>query len=49
MNMSMGGYGMYVWSAYGITLMVFAIHLVLTLKEKRRVKKFIKDYLDYES
>jgi heme exporter protein CcmD len=42
---SMGGYGLYVWTAYGITLSVFAINIGLVFLEKARVKKISKHYL----
>lgn len=42
--LTMGGYGVYVWSAYGITLGVFGINLIIDLRERQRVKKIIKQY-----
>jgi heme exporter protein CcmD len=43
--LAMGGYGIYVWSAYAITLMVFGINLVASFFEYRRVRKTIRHYL----
>ena len=43
--LNMGGYGLYVWTAYGITLSVFAINLFFTLKEKKQIKKIIQHYI----
>lgn len=40
--LTMGGYGIYVWPAYGITLCVFVINLFLTYKEKKQIKNLIK-------
>lgn len=40
---SMGGYGVYVWTTYSITLIVFGINLLTTLREKREVKKILKN------
>lgn len=40
----MGGYGLYVWPAYGITLFVFGINLFLALYEKRQAKKMIAQF-----
>ncbi len=40
--LSMGNFGWYVWPAYGITLVVFGINLVLSLREKTQVKKIIR-------
>lgn len=39
---AMGGYAMYVWPAYCITLLVFGINLFSSLKEKHKIKAFIK-------
>lgn len=46
---NMGGYGIYVWSAYFITLTVFAINLLLTLNEKKQIKNIIRHYLKSQS
>ncbi len=35
----MGGYGLYVWSAYGITLVVFAYSIIRPILMKRAVIK----------
>ena len=43
--LNMGGYGVYVWPCYCITLFVFAINIYTTLREKRLVQKTISDYL----
>jgi heme exporter protein CcmD len=43
--LAMGGYGAYVWTAYGITLLAFAINLVLGWREKIQVRKIIRQYL----
>jgi heme exporter protein CcmD len=36
---AMGGYGVYVWSAYGITLAVFALNVVMNYREMKMVRK----------
>jgi heme exporter protein CcmD len=41
---SMGGYSLYVWPAYFITLLVFGINIFFTLNEKKHIKKLIKHY-----
>ena len=41
----MGGYGIYIWTTYSITLLVFALNLLFSFQEKRRVKKIIQHYL----
>ena len=38
---NMGGYGVYVWSAYSLALFVFGMNLYLVMSEKRKVKKMI--------
>ena len=40
--LSMDAYGIYVWSAYSITLIVFSINLFLAMREKNAVKKIIR-------
>jgi heme exporter protein CcmD len=45
MNINMGGYGLYVWSAYGITFLVFGFNLFLFAREKKQVKKILQRYL----
>jgi heme exporter protein CcmD len=42
---SMGGYGVYVWSAYAISLAVFGLNLILSWRERKAVKQFIQQYL----
>jgi heme exporter protein CcmD len=39
---SMGGFGWYVWPAYCVTLFVFGINFMLSLREKNQVKKIIR-------
>ncbi len=46
---SMGGYGAYVWTAYGITLLAFTVNLVTTLAEKKHVRELIQQALSHES
>lgn len=43
--LSMGGYGAYVWTAYGVTLFVFGINIIISIKEKYKVTKIIQQYL----
>jgi len=44
---TMGGYGLYVWPAYGITLSVFFINLLMSLKEKQAIRKALKEILTH--
>lgn len=41
---AMGGYGLYVWASYGLTLLVFSLNVAMMLKEKRQAKKILKKY-----
>lgn len=45
--LEMGGYGRYIWSAYGITLAVFAWNIAAIFITRRNTKKILKEY--YES
>jgi heme exporter protein CcmD len=40
--LAMGGYGAYVWPAYGLTFLVFGINLWSSLRETRRIKNSIR-------
>lgn len=42
-DFNMQGHGVYVWSAYGITLAVFIINIIFTFKEKRQIKRILKN------
>lgn len=37
--LQMGGYGIYVWSAYGITFFVFAINLMTSFQQTKKIIK----------
>jgi heme exporter protein D len=49
--LSMGGYGLYVWSAYGIALVVFAYNIIRPILMRRQVIKEQKQEqkLEHES
>ena len=34
---AMGGYGLYVWGSYGVTLIAVAIELVSLIQRRRRI------------
>ena len=36
--LAMGGYGGYIWGAYGVTFLLLAIEVFLLLKRKRETK-----------
>ena len=42
---TMGGYGSYVWPAFGITLFVFGFNLFLFAREKKQIKKILQRQL----
>lgn len=47
---AMGGYGAYVWTAYGITLLVFGINIFASLREKKQAKKILQEFFaEHES
>jgi len=35
---AMGGYGPYIWGAYGVTFVLLAIEVILLMKRKREAK-----------
>lgn len=39
---AMGGYGAYVWSAYGVTLVVLALNVLLPWRKRRRLLKTLR-------
>ena len=41
----MGGYGLYVWSAYGLSLVVLMLNVVAARKRNLNVRKEIKKML----
>lgn len=45
----MGGYAAYVWSSYGITLVLFAWSIVSPLLEKRKLEKRIRRVIENEA
>jgi heme exporter protein CcmD len=40
--LAMGGYGIFVWPAYGITLSIFLVNLLTIWLENKKIKKLIK-------
>ena len=44
----MGGYGLYVWSAYAITLVVFAYNIVRPLLMRRELIRVQRRVLEQE-
>lgn len=46
---NMGGYGVYVWSAYSITLSVFGILFVAALRERKQATKKVQHYLQRQT
>ncbi len=41
----MGEHSIFIGAAYGITLFVFGINILMTILEKRRVKKILLQHL----
>ena len=40
--LAMGGYGLYVWGSYGVTLVVVVVELVLLARRKRSALERIR-------
>jgi len=40
--LAMGGYGLYVWGSYGVTLVVVVVELVLLARRKRNAVESIR-------
>lgn len=38
----MDNYGIYIWSAYGVTLFIFGLNLFFALREKIKTYHFLK-------
>jgi heme exporter protein D len=45
---NMGGYAAYVWSAYGISLAVLVMNIVLPIRRERRLRLALKKKLQRE-
>ena len=41
MSLMMSEYCPYVWSAYGITLLIFTMHVIIVWKEKKKIQKIL--------
>ena len=44
--LTMGGYGAYVWPAYGMTLLVLSILFISAWREKKRVRQRVAKIQD---
>ena len=40
--LAMGGYGLYVWGSYGVTLVVIVVELILLARRKRSAVERIR-------
>ena len=47
--LAMGGYALYVWPAYFITLLVFGINVGISIREKRQTRTLLTRYLISQS
>ena len=43
--LSMGGYGVYVWSSYGITLVALILNIVLPVLKERKTMRELQERL----
>ena len=41
----MGGYGFYVWSSYGLALLVLVLNLYLPLRRHKTVRRLLHEFL----
>ncbi len=41
----MGGYGAYVWGAYGLTLVVFVMNYLIVKREKKQIQKRMNRFI----
>ncbi|MGA9031487.1 MAG: heme exporter protein CcmD [Sulfuricaulis sp.] len=41
----MGGYGFYVWSSYGLALLVLLLNLYLPLRRRKTVRRLLLEFL----
>ena len=41
----MGGYGFYVWSSYGLALLVLLLNLYLPLRRRKTVRRLLHEFL----
>lgn len=46
---NMGGQGLYVWSSYGISLLVLAVNVLVPLLRKRSISKEIQQTMKREA
>ncbi len=45
----MGGFGAYVWPAYGITFFIFGLNILSALLQKRHTKKILQQFFKDEN
>ena len=45
----MGGYGIYIWSAYGLVLSVLVINLLSIRWQRKQVRRLIKRWMKHET
>lgn len=42
---AMGGYGLYVWSSYGITALILILNLYLPQRRRKTVRRLLREFL----
>ncbi|MFB3045150.1 MAG: heme exporter protein CcmD [Proteobacteria bacterium] len=42
---SMGGYGVYVWSAYGFTIIVLVINVIIPMRRRSVVLRALRQFI----
>lgn len=43
--LTMGGYGMYIWPAYGITCFILIVHIIDIRHQRKRIHKKLRQWL----
>jgi len=47
--LSMGGHGPFVWSAYGIALIVFGYNIVAPIRQRKQMLREIRQRMDRDA
>lgn len=42
---TMGGYGQYVWSSYGLAALILILNLYLPLRRRKTVRRLLREFL----
>ncbi len=42
---AMGGYGLYVWSSYGLAALILILNLYLPLRRRKTVRHLLREFM----